>query len=160
MRSNVAVERHTVEVERRIAATPVEVFAYLTEPDLYVRWQGTSAELDPRPGGAFRVRMNADTVAAGQYLEVEPPSRVVLSWGWEGSDEIPPGSTRVEILLEDVAEGTLLRLRHTGLPDDQAAAMHREGWDRYGDRLVVVAGGGDAGPEPLSARHRQGSDEA
>lgn len=151
------VIEHAVEVERRISAAPSEVFAFLTEPDLYVRWQGISAELDPRPGGAFRVRMNAETVAAGEYLEVEPPRRIVLSWGWEGSDEIPPGSTRVEILLEDLGQGTLLRLRHTGLPDGAAAAMHREGWDRYGDRLVVVAGGGDAGPEPLTMRHGYGS---
>ena len=66
-------------------------------------------------------------------------------------------SEGVEIHLEDLGQGTLLRLRHTGLPDGAAAAMHREGWDRYGDRLAVVAGGGAAGPEPLSGRHGYGS---
>lgn len=42
---------------------------------------------------------------------------------------------------------TLVRLSHSGLPDDDAVAMHIHGWDHYLARLSVVGGGGDAGPD-------------
>ena len=44
------------------------------------RWQGVRAELDPRPGGVFRVWMDANTVASGEYVEVEPP----VAWSSPG----------------------------------------------------------------------------
>ena len=128
-----------VDVERRIAATPDEVFTYLTDPEKYTRWKGERAELDPRPGGLYRVRMGPDAVALGEYVEVEPPSRVVFTWGWEGSGDVPPGSTTVEITLRRDGDGTLLRLRHTGFASDADADLHREGWKMYVGRLAAVA---------------------
>jgi uncharacterized protein YndB with AHSA1/START domain len=129
-----------VEVERRIPAPPDDVFDYLTDPVKYTRWKGSEAELDPRPGGVYRVRMGPDSVAAGEYLEVEPPRRVVFTWGWEGSADVPPGSTTVEITLSEDGDGTLLRLRHSGFPADRDAELHREGWEDYLGRLEQVAG--------------------
>ena len=58
-----------VEIERRIDAPREEVFVYLTDPVKYTKWKGMAAELDPRPGGVYRVRMNSDTVALGEYGE-------------------------------------------------------------------------------------------
>jgi uncharacterized protein YndB with AHSA1/START domain len=84
----------------------------------------------------------------GRYLVVDPPRRLVLTWGWEGNQHLPPGSSTVEITLEPDGEGTIVRLRHTGLPDDELRQQHREGWVRYLDRLSVAASGGDPGPEP------------
>lgn len=49
---------------------------------LEAQGQGVKAELDPRPGGVYRVWMDADTVARGEYVEVESPRRVVFTWGW------------------------------------------------------------------------------
>jgi uncharacterized protein YndB with AHSA1/START domain len=79
-----------VELEIRLDAPPEDVFPYLVDPERYVQWQGVRADLDPRPGGAFRVWMDALTVASGEYFAFEAPVRVVFTWGWEGSDEIPP----------------------------------------------------------------------
>jgi uncharacterized protein YndB with AHSA1/START domain len=129
---------HTVELELRLSAPPDEVFPYLTEPDRYVRWQGVKAELDPRPGGVYRVWMDANTVASREFVEVEPSRRVVFTWGWEGNEGVPPGSTTVEVTLAADGDGTVLSLRHTGLPDGEAAAMHEEGWRRFTARLAVV----------------------
>jgi len=142
-----------VEVERRIAASREEVFVYLTDPAKYTRWMGMAAELDPRPGGVYRVRMNSDNIALGEYVAVEPPARVVFTWGWEGDAAVPPGSTTVEITLseDEGGEGTILRLRHSGLPDERAAESHREGWTKYGERLSVAAPGGDPGPDATAA---------
>ena len=138
-----------IEVERRIDAPPDEVFAYLTDPAKYTRWKGQQAELEPRPGGLYRVRMGPDAVALGEYVEVEPPNRVVFTWGWEGSGDVPPGSTTVEITLRQDGDGTLLRLRHTGFPSEADADLHREGWEMYVGRLVAVAAG--EGPGEVSS---------
>ena len=156
-----AVENErVVEIERRIEAPREEVFVYLTDPDKYTRWMGMAAELDPRPGGVYRVRMNSDTVALGEYVAVEPPSRVVFTWGWEGDTAVPPGSTTVEITLRDDGEGTILRLRHSGFTTDEAAATHRAGWAMYVERLSVATPGGDPGPRPHRTRSgRIGSED-
>lgn len=142
------VPTHTVELSLRLEAPPEDVFAFLTQADRYVRWQGSKAELDPRPGGIYRVWMDDRTVARGEYLEVEPPARVVFTWGWEGSDGVPPGSTTVEFTLAHDDGGTVLSLRHSGLPDGEAAAMHEEGWLFFTGRLAEAVAGGEPGPMP------------
>jgi uncharacterized protein YndB with AHSA1/START domain len=139
---------NVVELTVRLEAPPDEVFGFLTDAERYVRWQGVKAELDPRPGGVYRVWMDADTVARGEYVEVDPPRRVVFTWGWEGNADLPPGSTTVELSLEAEGDGTMLSLRHTGLPDGEAAAMHDEGWRFFTGRLSTAVLGGDPGLMP------------
>jgi uncharacterized protein YndB with AHSA1/START domain len=134
-----------VDIERHIAAPRDDVFVYLTDAEKYTRWKGQHAELDPRPGGLYRVRMGPDAVALGEYLEVEPPSRLVFTWGWEGNGEVPPGSTTVEITLREEGDGTVLRLRHTGFRSDGDATLHREGWEIYVAKLIEVAETSSAG---------------
>jgi uncharacterized protein YndB with AHSA1/START domain len=150
----VAVEsERVVEIERRIEAPREEVFVYFTDPDHYTRWMGMAAELDPRPGGVYRVRMNSDMVALGAFVVVDPPSRLVFTWGWVGDEALPPGSTTVEITLREDGDGTILRLRHSGFPSDEAAASHREGWAMYLERLSVAAPGGEPGRDPTTTSH-------
>ena len=133
----------------RIAARPETVFPFFTDPEKMVRWGGLEAELDPRPGGTYRVNMNGEDVSLGEYVEVTPPSRVVFTWGWvsDGSNPITPGSTRIEISLAADGDGTLLTLTHTGLPES-AIPDHTSGWDHYLARLEVAAAGDDPGEDP------------
>ena len=136
-----------LEKEVRIDARPETVFGFFTDPAKMTLWMGRSTTLDPRPGGTYRVVVNDSHVARGEYLEVEPSSRVVFSWGWEGG-EIPllPGASIVEITLEPDGDGTIVRLRHLGLPDE-LRDPHSEGWDHYLARLAVAGAGGDPGPD-------------
>jgi uncharacterized protein YndB with AHSA1/START domain len=69
---------------------------------------------------------------------VQPPHRLVFTWGWEGQDSIPPGSTSVEIDLVADGAGTLLRLRHTDLPSDEQRTAHLGGWNQYMGRLSAL----------------------
>lgn len=133
------------EVEQQIEATADEIFPYLTDPERYARWMGVEAELDPRPGGVYRVRMANATVAIGQFVAVEPSRRLVFTWGWQDSQSVPPGSSTVEITLREEGGMTLVRLRHSGLPDEDARLDHRTGWEKYLTRLGVTAIGGDPG---------------
>lgn len=149
-----------IELERRIAAPPATVFTYFTDPDKYRRWQGVEAELDPQAGGVFRVTMTGHSrhTASGVFLEVDPPRRIVFTWGWEPSDslgegqnEVPPGMTTVEVELQADGGDTVLRLRHGGLPSASACRFHAWGWDLTLDRLVAAAVGADLLPNPFES---------
>ncbi len=133
------------ETQVEIAATPEEVFRYLTDPQAMVEWMGQSAVLESEPDGRFEVDVNGVPIR-GRYLELDPPHRVVVSWGAEGNDVLPPGSTRVEFTLTEIPTGTQLRLVHSDLPPDEAA-KHAEGWTHFLARLQVAASGGDAGKD-------------
>jgi uncharacterized protein YndB with AHSA1/START domain len=139
-------QNEPIEREIRIAASPETVFSFLVEPDRMVRWKGRQAELDPRPGGVYRVDIDGNNVARGEYVEVEPPTRVVFTWGWESDgNPVPPGSSTVEVSLEPDRDGTILRLTHRGLPPE-AREIHEQGWDQFLPRLATAAGGEDPGP--------------
>ena len=136
--------------EVRIAARPDIVFAYFTDPERMLRWKGVSADLDPKPGGVYDVRVDATHLARGEYVAVEPFHRVVFTWGWVGDELVPPGSSTVEVTLRPDGEATLLRLCHSGLPTPESVAGHAEGWDHFLSRLAIAAAGGDPGPDPYA----------
>jgi uncharacterized protein YndB with AHSA1/START domain len=115
------------------------VFSYLVDPKKFVQWMGVEAQIDPRPGGSFRLDVDGgDHIAIGQYKVVDPPHRLVLSWGWEGNSAVPPGSSTVEIELEADGPATILRLRHSGLPTETERASHRQGWIIYVGKLAAL----------------------
>jgi uncharacterized protein YndB with AHSA1/START domain len=133
-------------VERRVAAPPSAVYAYLTDSNRWARWQGVDATIEARPGGLFRILMPAGQTARGQFVELVPDRRVVFTWGFVDVPGIPPGSTTVEIDLIPEGDATLVRLTHRGLRDDDVA-VHRVGWEHYVPRLVAAASGVDPGPD-------------
>jgi uncharacterized protein YndB with AHSA1/START domain len=142
----------SVTAEIRIDAGPEAVFPFLTEPDKIVRWKGVEARVEAIPGGEYRVQVTRRNVAVGEYVEIEPPRRVVFTWGWEGDEQLPPGSSTVEIELVPDGDGTIVRLTHSGLPEG-ADVGQLEGWQHFLPRLAAVAAGGDPGPDPWVEQH-------
>jgi uncharacterized protein YndB with AHSA1/START domain len=168
-------ETSALEYEIEVAASPQTVFAFFTDPAKMVRWMGTQATLDPRPGGICRIefqpleakvddfrallgapelpgrRGDLRGVMTGEFLEVEPHRRIVLTWGWELEVlAVPPQSSAVEISFDRDGEGTIVRLVHRRLPA-VAESFHRAGWEHFLPRLSVAAGGGDPGRDPWQA---------
>jgi len=136
-----------LEREVHIAARPETVFAFFVDPAKMMRWMGRNVTLDPRPGGIYRCDINGQAIARGEYVEVEPFSRVVFTFGWEGDGATPPpGGSTVEIVLTPDGDGTLLRLRHLGLSAEERGP-HGEGWDHFIPRLVAVFAEGEAGAD-------------
>jgi uncharacterized protein YndB with AHSA1/START domain len=135
-----------------VDATPSTIFPFLTDPELHVHWMGSTADLDPRPGGGYRVMVQGIHPGVGEFKEVVPDQKVVFTFGWDEPDHpIPAGSTEVEITLTPDGDKTRVRLVHRGLPSD-AVGDHTQGWDHYLDRLAVAASGGEAGPDlPMDA---------
>jgi len=128
-----------------------ETFALITQPDRLRRWQVITARVDLRAGGEYRWTVIPGNSAAGTFTEVEPGRRVVFTWGWEGSAELPPGASTVIITLEPAAGGTMVHLTHEGLSGEQEAS-HGAGWTHYLGRLVTAATAGDAGPDEWAAQ--------
>jgi uncharacterized protein YndB with AHSA1/START domain len=132
-----------VRRETQIAAPQATVFAFLTDPDKLMRWIGTGAEMDPQPGGLYLLKNVAgNSTARGAFREVVPVHRLAYSFGWDDRPEVPPGSSLVEIDLIERDGGTLVRMTHSGLPNEEERAGHDKGWQHYFERLAIVAPGG------------------
>ena len=140
-------EALTVRRETYIAAPPATVFAFLTDPEKILSWMGTEVTTEPHPGGLYLLKGvgGGSRVARGTFREVVPVHRLAYSFGWEGSEAVPPGSGLVEIDLIDRDGGTLLRMAHSGLPDAAQHAAHDKGWAHYLGRLAIAAAGGNPG---------------
>jgi uncharacterized protein (TIGR03086 family) len=132
-----------------VPLTADETFALITQPDRLRRWQVVTARVDLRAGGEYRWTVIPGNSAAGTFTEVEPGRRVVFTWGWEGSADLPLST--VTITLEPAAGGTMVHLTHEGLTGEQEA-RHAEGWTHYLGRLVTAATAGDAGPDEWAAK--------
>jgi uncharacterized protein YndB with AHSA1/START domain len=146
-------ETSVLEREVRVEAAPETIFAFFTDPEKMVRWMGMAATLDPRPGGTFRLNIVLSYSMEGKYVEVEPYSRVVFTWGYaeipdESPNPLPPGSSTVEVALVPDGDATIVRLTHR-LPSD-LYDFHAMGWDYYLGRLAIVTAGEDPGPDLMA----------
>ena len=135
-------------LHRRIEARPAIVFEAMTSAEGIAAWWGPDdlpvsyAEVDARVGGAFRVRFptidGSEHEARGEYLVVDPPRRLVMSWRWVLGGE--PGelgrTSRIEIDLTPVAGGVELSLMHSELVNATSELHHEQGWSGALDKLA------------------------
>jgi uncharacterized protein YndB with AHSA1/START domain len=146
-----SVPEDAVVCEVEIRASADAVYAMFTEPAELVRWIGIRAVLEPRAGGRFRFELVPGEFCSGRYVELVPGRRVVFTWGWEsGALPVAPGSTTVEVDLDERDGVTHVRLTHRGL-DAVMREMHADGWPRYLARLAAVCEGREPGPDPAAA---------
>lgn len=131
-----------------IAAPRDAVWQFLSDGQRFAGWIGAFAggpplpetEVEPRLGGRLSVAFPDSQIARGQILEMQPPVRIAFTWGYDdGAHGMHPGSTRVEISLEESPEGTLVQLRHSGIAADEARRDHRAGWIHYVSMLARQA---------------------
>ena len=151
----------TTRVERTIsiAASPETVWEFLVDPDKATSWMGQKATFEAQPGGLYRCEVIPGHTARGEFVELDPPHRLVFTWGWEksGNDEnpVPPGSSTIEVELAPEDDGTSLRFVHRDLPGTEAAESHAHGWDHYLPRLEIAAAGADPGEDPWLTQDMQ-----
>lgn len=133
---------------RKIAARPSIVFRALTTAEGIACWLGPDdgpvllAETDVRVGGRFRMRFRtlngSEHESSGEYLEVVPHERVVMTWRWLSDEE--PGrwseTSRIEIDLRPIDIGTELTLTHSRLSSEESRERHEAGWNGALDKLV------------------------
>jgi uncharacterized protein YndB with AHSA1/START domain len=121
-----------------------QVFGLLSEPAELARWWGPRGfttpwiELDLRVGGRYRIAMqppDGDLFhLSGEYLEIDPPSRLVYTFRW---DEPHPDDreTVVMLSLDDVGGGTEISFWQGAFATEERLALHRGGWTDGFDKL-------------------------
>ncbi len=138
MASGMSPDPDVIVSEIEIAAPPERVFQALIDPSQVVRWWGqtgiyrcTEFQNDLRPGGkwlnAGLDREGRRFEISGEYLEIVPPRLLVESWmaTWTGNVK-----TTVRWELEPVSQGTLVRIRHSGLAAHPELGKSYQGWPR------------------------------
>ena len=132
----------TITKEIHIDASPETVFGFFTEAEKLTRWFCSEATTDPRPGGINHQTHPGDDVDGladpngpyfmqGEFLELDPPHRVVFTWGYTNSSiGVEPGLTRVEVTFTEADGGTDLRLVHSRIPNDESGNSFDKGWDQ------------------------------
>jgi uncharacterized protein YndB with AHSA1/START domain len=127
-----------IEIATTVRAEPERVFRALTDAGELPRWFPSSADSDPRTGGAFSYRFEFDDASrnhtyAGEYREVRRPE--LVRYPWAGA----LGETEVEVRLAPADGGTQVTLVHAGWGDgpdwDEARALHEQGWGFFLDNL-------------------------
>lgn len=108
---------------------------------------GRDLRLDPQ--GFVETLPDGTQSTWGSILAWEPGRRVAMTWH---PGQEPNPHTRVEVTFEPVAQGTLVRLVHSGwealgLPAEQASGRvgeYRSGWDYVLGRFVAGLGAAGA----------------
>jgi uncharacterized protein YndB with AHSA1/START domain len=135
-----------VYMRREFAAPRAVVFAAWTDERLIARWWASrdyttlACKMDVRPGGAWSRRLMAPNGGLisehGVYHEVVAPERLVFTYSSEGV-RIVDRETLVTVTFLDRGGRTVLTLRHSGLPNEEARALHDGGWARCLDRFAT-----------------------
>jgi uncharacterized protein YndB with AHSA1/START domain len=132
----------SLTIVRRIKAPPEKVFAAFVEPERIMKWWGPDAgptllaETDVRVGGRFRVVFQTlDGVRrenGGEYLEIDPPARLVMAWWWAST---PEHRSRVTVSIQPIKGGSELTILHEMFFDEATRDNHLWGWNGTLDKL-------------------------
>jgi uncharacterized protein YndB with AHSA1/START domain len=147
-------------VRRVIHATAEKLFAAWTQPEQLVEWWGPegvacpAAQIDLRPGGAYRIanRFSDGTLVwiAGVFEVVERPHRLVYTWQLEPASTQPldspaTRSERVTVCFVAHDASTEVIVTHERIGDETARTGHERGWTgcleglaRYMERLQEI----------------------
>ena len=127
-----------------IARTPERVFQALSTREIVDWWVNPGVfdtrewKGDVRVGGrwsASGIARGAPYRLEGKFLEVDPPRKLVQTWHREGT----PGEPSVlTYLLEPIAGGTRLTVRHAGIVVPEQRSNMSAGWRTSCDRLSEI----------------------
>ena len=109
-----------------IPASPKAIYDAWLSSEGHAQMTGTKvANISAAVGAAFTVW---DGFINGKNLELDPGKRIVQSWRTTRFTDHDADS-KIEVILVPVQDGTLVTVRHTGVPDGQT--NYRDGgWQR------------------------------
>ena len=110
-----------------IEADRETVFGFFTDSARWAAWWGAGSTIEPRVGGALRIRHSNGFVSEGEVLEMAPPERFVFTFSLQSQQPVPAEDSRVTIRLEQQAAGTLVRVTHE-VNDKVVADQLVQGW--------------------------------
>jgi uncharacterized protein YndB with AHSA1/START domain len=125
-----------IKVERKIPASPSEVFGAWMNPKIPANIWSVGEELILKAGkkGLFYLRApGAKHYHYGRFTEFKRPGRIQhtwLTWYTLGLESM------VTITFKKKGNGTLMTILHSGLPDTAEGRSHKEGWNKFLDLLA------------------------
>lgn len=134
-----------LEIRRTYAASREKAFAAWTQIEALKKWWGVSegytvsiAEVDLRIGGRYRLGMsppNSETVIVltGEYLVIQPPEKLVFTWGFESEEGNVESLITLRFLARD--DQTEIVLTHEYQGPEEMAENFRAGWEGMFIRL-------------------------
>ena len=127
----------TLHLERSLHAPASLVYEACTEPELLAEWWGPNGfttpgiEIDLRVGGRYRIAMQPPEgelfYLNGEFLEVDPPTRLVYTFRWEDPDP-DDQETVVTISLRDAGESIELIVDQGPFATEARHDLHHAGW--------------------------------
>jgi uncharacterized protein YndB with AHSA1/START domain len=137
-----------LELEWVVDSQRERIFSALTDSAELARWWGptgytmTEIDLDLRVGGGYRFTMQppgGDPFhLAGEFLEIEPPRRVVYTFRYEEPDP-DDRETVVALSLEEVGDGTHVSLSQGDFATEARIELHRGGWRDSLEKLCELS---------------------
>jgi len=138
-----------VRLEERYDTDIDDLWAAITDPARLARWHG-QVEGDLRPGGAFRVYLEADDIESTGRVEVcEPPRRLLVTTretdeSYRKGQGVPPFDESVEVTLTADGDQTILVIELQGMPLDKIA-FYGAGWQIHAEGLAAHIAGRERG---------------
>ena len=133
----------TVEIrlERTIPALPGEVFDAWLDPKIPgTLWhQNEKLIIDPKVDGLWYLLSSKGSPHYGRFIDIDRPGRLRHSWM---SRHTLGEESMVTVTFEKKGAGTLMTLRHSGLPNDDMATAHEKGWKSILERFADLSVGG------------------
>lgn len=136
-------------LQRRLAAAPDKVFAFVTQTEHLLKWWGPEELHVPEHaldlsaiGPWMSVMQNSEGMrlkVSGQVIEVEPGQHVSFTWAWHDEDDTRGHESTVTLSVAADGDGTMLTLHQANLPDDEAGANHEKGWTSSFNKLERLA---------------------
>lgn len=134
----------SLNILRRIKASPAKVFAAWTVPEKLFPWFGPAGAVTRRAvtdlsvGGRYSITFQLPSgemqTAFGTYLEIVPDQRLVFTWTWDRS---PEWESIITIALRADGDGTVLSFRQEPFADQETHDSHNAGWSEALDRLAA-----------------------
>lgn len=135
-----------LEVRRTFAAPRQRVFDAWTSAEALKQWHAPEnatvehATVDFRVGGRYLIEMRGNDGqmhrVGGEYREIDPPRRLVLTWAWREKEVSSDSIVTVEFL--ERGDETEVVLTHAGLVTEAERAGHRHGWIGCFEKLASV----------------------
>lgn len=111
-----------------ITTTREMAFEAVTRASELREWCSDEAWTQVRPGGRYDLRWNQGYRTDGQFVELDPPRRALVTWHGTGE----PGETQVEFRVKPVDGGTRVKVIHRGFGPgckwDVAVEASERGW--------------------------------
>jgi len=138
-----------VRIEDRFDTGIDDLWSALTDPSRLARWHG-QVEGDLRPGGEFRVYLEADDVESiGQVEACEPPRRLLVTTreteeSYRKGQGVPPFDEVTDVTLTSEGDQTILVIEVRGMPLDMIA-FYAAGWQIHAENLAAHIAGRERG---------------